>query len=342
MTKIKYFFIIVDIEKDAREVLSMQNTDELILKAIKYEGPEEIPVSISILPAAMKEHGEDMKKIIRKYPDLFGQNWMDYDYAKSLPLSYHKGGYTDAWGCVWSNEHEGMESYVTGHPLSHREDILTLKAPDADIGLPHGFMYLRLLDLRGFEEAMLDFAEECDELQVLIDKVCSYNVRQMEIICKKDPSPLVSIGDDQGMQHGLAIGAAKWRKYLKPAFKKIYDVSHRYGKYVYMHTDGDIIEIMPDLAETGVNMINPQYRANGIDRLVKTCKGKIPVMLDLDRQLFPFGTPKDMRDHVRETVQKMYLPEGGLGITIEIGVDVPLKNADALFDEINKMRCYRR
>ncbi len=63
---------------------------------------------------------------------------------------------------------------------------------------------------------------------------------------------------------------------LKPAFKRIYDVCHGYGKYVYMHTDGDIIEIMPDLVDAGVNMINPQYRASGIDRLVRTCKGKFP------------------------------------------------------------------
>ena len=29
-------------------------------------------------------------------------------------------------------------------------------------------------------------------------------------------------GDDLGMQRGLAIGPAKWRKYLKPCFMKMY------------------------------------------------------------------------------------------------------------------------
>jgi hypothetical protein len=108
-----------------------------------------------------------------------------------------------------------------------------------------------------------------------------------------------------------------------------------------MHTDGDIIEIMPDLIDTGVNIINPQYRANGIDRLVQTCKGKIPIMLDLDRQLFPFGTPKDLRDHVRETVEKMYMPEGGLGINIEFGMDTPIENVEAVIDEMDRMRLYK-
>jgi len=209
------------------------------------------------------------------------------------------------------------------------------------MGFPHGFMYLRLLDLRGFEEAMMDFAEECAELQILIDKVCDYNVRQMELCCKNNNSPMIWVGDDLGMQKGVAIGATKWRKYLKPAFKHIYDVCHQNGKYVYMHTDGDIIEIMQDLVEVGVNIINPQYRANGIDRLVTTCKGKIPINIDLDRQLFPFATPKDLHDHVRETVEKLYLPQGGLGINIEIGMDVPLRNIEAIVDEIDKMRLYK-
>lgn len=319
----------------------MQNTNDLIIKVINYQHPEEIPVIAGFLPAAMKENGDKLKKIFEKYPAFFGDYWLEYDYNKNLPSSYNYGSFTDAWGCVWSNEHEGTESYVTGHPLPNREDILTLKVPKNDMGLPHGFMYLRLLDLRGFEEAMMDFAEECDELQILIDKVCDYNVRQMKIRCENDNSPIINAGDDQGMQKGLAIGANKWRKYLKPAFKRIYDVCHEYGRYVYMHTDGDIIEIMPDLIDTGVNIINPQYRANGINNLVQTCKGKIPIMVDLDRQLFPFGTPNDLRDHVRETVEKMYMPEGGLGINIEIGMEVPIENVEAIIDEIDKMRLYK-
>lgn len=322
------------------EVIGMQNTNDLIIKVINFNYPEEIPAIFGFLPAAMKKYGQELKRIFERYPAFFGDYWIEYDYEKSLPFSYKHGSFTDAWGCVWSNEQEGMESYVTGHPIPNRVDILKLKVPEIDIGLPHGFMYLRLLDLRGFEEAMIDFAEECDELQILIDKVCQYNVRQMKILCQNNLSPIIAIGDDQGMQRGLAIGANKWRKYLKPAFKQIYDVCHENGRYVYMHTDGDVIEIMPDLVDAGVNIINPQYRANSIDRIVKTCKGKIPIMLDLDRQLFPFSTPKDLRDHVRETIEKMYLPEGGLGINIEIGMEVPIENIEALIDEMDKMRLY--
>lgn len=318
----------------------MQNTTDLILKAIDYRHPEELPVFANILPAARTLHGESMNRILRKYPAFFLPADIDRG-VQQMAITYYAGEHIDPWGCVWSNLHEGMEAYVTGHPVPHREDIRSLKAPETDMGLPHGFMYLRLLDLRGFEEAMMDFAEEPEELGMLIEAVCAYNVRQTRLLCKDNPNPLLFFGDDLGMQHGLAIGAEKWRKWMKPAFRRIYEVAHQAGKRVYMHTDGDIVDIMPDLVDAGVDIINPQYRANGLDRLEKTCKGKIPIMLDLDRQLFPFGTPRDMRDHVRETVERLYLPAGGLGLNLEIGMEVPLENVDALLAALDEYRGYR-
>jgi uroporphyrinogen-III decarboxylase len=216
-----------------------------------------------------------------------------------------------------------------------------MKLPDGDVGLPHGFMYLRLLDLRGFEEIMIDFFEEPPELQLLIDKVLNYNLRQTEIMLENNKSKMVYFGDDLGMQKGLATGAEKWRKYLKPCFEKIYGLCKADNRLVYMHTDGCIYEIMQDLQECGVDMINPQYRANGLDNLEKICKGKIAICLDLDRQLFPVATPAEIRAHAKECVERLYLPEGGLAINVEIGPDYPLENIEAVIDAVNELRFYK-
>jgi uroporphyrinogen-III decarboxylase len=88
-------------------------------------------------------------------------------------------------------------------------------------------------------------------------------------------------------------------------------------------------------------MINPQFRANGLDNLERVCKGKIPICLDLDRQLFPYGTPYEMKKHVEECVKRLYLPEGGLAINLEIGPDNPLENIKALFEAVNEFKKYR-
>jgi uroporphyrinogen-III decarboxylase len=201
-------------------------------------------------------------------------------------------------------------------------------------------MYLRLLDLRGFEEAMLDFAEEPEELQMLIDKVLEYNLLQVEVAIQKISGTIIYFGDDLGMQNGLAIGREKWVKYLKPCFTAIYKKCHDAGKLVYMHTDGCIWEIMADLHEAGVNMVNPQYRANGLDKLVSVCKGKIPINLDLDRQYLPFATPDGIERHIRDCVEALYLPEGGLGLSLELGHDVQPDITEAAIAALEKYRHY--
>jgi hypothetical protein len=315
--------------------------DDLLVKAMTWQYPETIPVRIGTLPALWRKYQKEMKEIAAGYRQFFGDLSDSFDYNTFTQPSYHMGQFTDEWGCVWSNIQEGMESMVTGHPVKTREDIRTLKIPDDRTGkMPHGFMYLRLLDLRGFEEAMLDFAEEPPELQMLIDKVLEYNLLQLDIAIKKNDGPIQYFGDDQGIQKGLAIGRDKWVKYMKPCFTALYEKVHQAGKLVYMHTDGCIWEIMPDLQETGVNMLNPQYRANGLENLVRVCKGKIPINLDLDRQMLPFATPVSIETHIRECVEALYLPQGGLGIVLELGPDVGLDVIEAALKALQKYRHY--
>ncbi len=306
------------------------------MKAILYQSPSRIPVSVSILPATWNKYGAALNSIRADFPDIFGEIKDLSEVTHYTPASYHAGSFTDAWGCRWENISEGYESIVMGHPLKEREDILRLKAPTEDIGLPQGFMFLRLTDLRGFEEMMIDFAEEPPELQLLIDIVRDYNVRQMEIICENSKDDIIYVGDDNGIQQNLPISPATWRKYLKPAYKAIYDVAKKHGKMVYMHTDGCIWPVMADMQEAGADMINPQFRANGLDNLVRVCKGKIPINLDLDRQLFPFATPEEIREHILTCAKALYLPKGGLWLSAECAADVPLQNIRAICEGLHE------
>ena len=113
---------------------------------------------------------------------------------------------------------------------------------------------------------------------------------------------------------------------------------------IYMHTDGCIHKIMPDLVECGVDMINPQFRANGLDNLVRVCRKEqiIPINLDLDRQLFPHATPAELREHVARCVEALYLPEGGLSLSVELNYEVPLENCYAILEAVEEFRHYRR
>jgi hypothetical protein len=312
------------------------------LRAMEFRNPEHIPVSASILPAAWMKHREKMAEVTSRHPLLFGAGEGKRDFDAVWTPTYAEGEHVDAWGCVWSNVHRGREAIVTGHPLPTRESVRAMKAPTVDAGLPHGFMFLRLMDLRGFEELMLDFAEEPPELSKLIDTVLEYNLRQVDLRLSGTPEDIVGFGDDLGMQAALPMSPAKWRKWLKPCYAAIFGRVRKAGLPVYFHSDGHIHEVIPDLVECGVTVINPQSRANGLDNLARVCRGKVCVDLDLDRQMFPFCTPKEVESHVREAVEKLGSPSGGLWLKAEVADDVPLPVVEAICLALEKYRGYFR
>ena len=319
----------------------MKNYLDNFIKCITYDSPEVIPVSVNILPSVYKKYAGDASRIFQKFEHFFDDDEINFDYENALPRTYKTGTYIDEWGCVWENIHEGQGSYVTGHPIKNREQILALKEPtEISDALGHSFMFLRLIDLRGYEEVMVDFAEEAPELSLLISAVLSYNLKVVEKQLSKPTGPIFYCGDDLGTQIGLPISKNHWMKYLFDCYKQIFGAIKAHNKYVYFHTDGKITNIMPEIKQAGADMINPQIGANPIDELATVCKGKIPINLGLDRQQIPFMSPKDIDDHIKECISKMYLKEGGLGITLEIAEDFSPETIHACLESLERHRFY--
>jgi hypothetical protein len=126
------------------------------------------------------------------------------------------------------------------------------------------------------------------------------------------------------------MSPAMWRKYIGPSYHRLLDPCRRAQVPVYLHSDGHILEIIPDLIEAGVRVINPQIRANGLEGLCEVARGRVAIDQDLDRQLFPFASPSDIEAHIGEVYEALYMPEGGLMLIAECGPDVPLENIDAI------------
>ncbi|PJB60765.1 MAG: hypothetical protein CO096_32250 [Armatimonadetes bacterium CG_4_9_14_3_um_filter_66_14] len=306
-------------------------------KAIEFDSPEFIPVGVSLLPATWKRYREELEELVARHPVIFGETTKGERDFDAIGGTYAEGEHVDAWGCVWSNIHAGCEAFVTGHPVPQRDMINSLQAPAPGAGMPHGFMFLRLTYLRGYEELMVDFAEEPPELQRLLDIVLEYNLGEVRRALEPPPY-MMHFGDDLGLQDALPISPTQWRKHLKPCFAKIYGLCKEAGSKVYMHTDGHIVPIIEDLIECGVDVLNPQIRANKLENLVRECKGKVCVNLDLDRQGFPFWTPEQIDAHIEECVAALGAPEGGLWLGAECGPDVPLANIEALCQSLERCR----
>jgi len=110
----------------------------------------------------------------------------------------------------------------------------------------------------------------------------------------------------------------------------MFGLCRRNGVAISLHSDGHILDIIPDLVECGVSILNPQAGPNGLDGLERVAKGKVCIYLDLDARLFPFATPEQLSDHIHEAVERLDSPEGGLMLYAECLPDTPLSNIRAI------------
>ena len=95
----------------------------------------------------------------------------------------------------------------------------------------------------------------------------------------------------------MIVSPEYFRNYYKALYKEYSDIAHHYGKYVFMHSDGNISEIIPDLIEVGINALNSQLFCMDIEELGIRFRGKITFWGEIDRQkILPDGTKSDIED----------------------------------------------
>ncbi len=339
------------------------------LKAVYFDSPEWIPFSVGILPAAWMKRRESLEDVLLAHPKTypnFEKGKTDFDALPGHPL-YRLGRHTDSWGITWENIEPGMDSIPVEHPLENWDDFEAWKAtaPDANTtndwgpqpdweqlakhfeavkaegrlcvgGVTHGSVYMRQYYLREFVNYMMDVGSDDPRLDELVEIILEYNLTTVRRYLDAGME-FMFFADDLGMQHALPMSPAKWRKYVGRCYKILIGECRRRQCGTFLHSDGRIVEIIPDLADYGLNVINAQYRANSLEGLVDVAKGRLCVHLDLDRQLFPFATPAQLREHVLTCVAAMDDPRGGLTLSCEIGPDVNPENVDALLSVLEEV-----
>jgi len=165
--------------------------------------------------------------------------------------------------------------------------------------------------LRGSENVFLDLAFKPPELFELLDTIHQFFLRDMEIWAQTDVDALF-FQDDWGAQNNLLISPKTWREVFKPLYKEYIDIAHSHGKYAFMHSDGNIEQIYPDLIEIGLDAINSQLFIMDTEMLADQYAGKITFWGELDRQnLMTFGTPAQIDQTVRQ-FKNLFYRDGGV------------------------------
>ena len=189
--------------------------------------------------------------------------------------------------------------------------------------------------LRGTMNAMMDMADPDADVMGLLKTIHEFYCRELELFVKTDVDGLMFM-DDWGSQRQLLINPQTWREIFKPLYKDYCDIIHSSGKFVFMHSDGYITEIYPDLIEIGVNAINSQLFCMDMAEIAKIAKGKITFWGEIDRQhVLVCDDVSAGPAAVRKVAEHLYSPAGGIIAQFELGEDCNINLAAAIMDEWN-------
>ncbi len=201
--------------------------------------------------------------------------------------------------------------------------------------------------VRGMDNLFQDLAEGNGIADWLLDYFTERSVNVGRAFARAGVD-VIGLGDDVGMQTGMLLSVPMWRKHLKPRLAKVIaairDASRGSKVWVHYHSDGNIMEIVPELIEVGVDILNPvQPECMNASVLARHYGDVLGLSGMVGTQTtMPFGTPEDVRRRVREIAALHLRRERPARVMIApthvLEPDVPFENILALVEETKSIR----
>lgn len=309
-----------------------------------------------IVPSNVELCTEKLEEVIAKAGISREQYW-DWSGNHIEKISYNSGSYIkegifkDEYGVIWNRQgwdkdigmpqiilnEPCLEKYIFSEPDLETVEKNTIKMlsngrdsfKTGKIGLAY---FERAWSIRGFENLLTDFYLEEDFVYGLFDGILQNNLKIINTALKYNIDGFY-FGDDYGQQNSLIMSPECWRKYIKPGLKTMFGPIKQAGKFVALHSCGNISEILPDLIDIGLDVYQTVQPEIYDLRHIKwkygadlSFWGGISIQRDM-----PFVSPQKLTDIVSETIR--ILGENGgyiAGPTHQVPADVPAENVIAL------------
>ncbi len=292
---------------------------ELVRKAIRFEMPDRLPFTGSM---SETDFSGDTVAI---FPDTGLKWWLG-------------GGGRDEWGSIWevNPAHKDM-GQVKNIVIEDLNGFLSLAVPDAldparyagwDAILRRAeqenkyvvccngpYLFERAHFLHGFEKTLVGIMTAPDEIQAFIRHIGRYHLDTLRYIGAEFPGRIHGYRgtDDWGSQYAALIPPSLFRKVFQPVYGEIFSAVHNAGMDAWMHSCGQIYEIIPLLMEAGMDVINlMQPNVFPAERLA-VFKGKLCFEMCADAQsTLPSGSREVLKKEIRRILDACCADNGGL------------------------------
>ncbi len=305
-------------------------------------------------PATLEAHGDAFRELLARYPDdvIHAGMAVDYWVAPADDPSYRwafgdkakpEGLPIDA--CPVITDWSELDSFLAEFPDAHR-DAATAGIHAAREAHPNRYilvgwghyLHQRLAHLRGIQALLHDFHDARGQLRAVMDCLLEL-YRAWARRAAAAGADGVWAGDDLGTQRSLFMSPSAFREIYAPHYSALADALHTCGLDFWLHTCGNVTELMDDLIDCGVDAIHP-IQAGTMDdpAIAARYGGRVAFWIGMDvQQVIPFGTPDDVRAHVQRRMQTFDRSDGGLVVAAGNAIlpDTPLENLRAYLETLD-------
>jgi len=329
-------------------------------RALWRQPVDRLPVQTNYTPVMCRKLEAALHVTAAELPARLDNHLLRLDLTHPKRLSADGKVSFDWWGAGWDTQTEGY--WHSFSPLAEITDLASFPWPDpeapgllddaaralaADEGrhfaAPNFGMCLfeRAWSLRGFDAFLMDLVDEPELTGELLERITSIQIKlaQRFVALGVDGG---YFGDDYGAQRSMLFSPKIWREMFKPRLARIFAVFRAAGLPVILHSDGDIWDILPDLAEIGLTCLNPvQPEVLEHKRLFREFGAKLSFYGGISTQtVLPTGTPDQIRSATAACVRDL-APDGTgliLGPSHRMQSDIPVENVATMLAAFPKNR----
>ena len=295
--------------------------------------------------------------------------WIPYGAAAGWsPEKLSANVYKDEWGTTFqSNEFAWPLDAPIASPLKSRADLVGYTPPDpnaegrmteietarainntlgdkavAVFGSVNGPVTVAWF-LVGYENMCLAVYDDPGFLQAVVQLSVDFALPMIARQAQAGVDGII-VADDLGSSAGGFFKAAQFRTLFKPALKQMMDCIKAHNLPIFFHTCGCVKDYLDDLAELGIEALNPLQRTAGMDLAeVKRKYGDRFCLIgniDSSRTL-PYGSPEDVEHEVLEAI-RMAAPGYGYILASDHSLHdgISVENIRAMFEAGRKYGVY--
>jgi len=288
---------------------------ESFIKAITFNSLAQVPFVIRFTIEAEENYRKFLGGTFEEIVDT--GTYAVFSQTNSGWKQIRPGFYKDYFGVIWNKTKDRTLGVVDSYPI-HKPSLKGFDFPGTDdlpvyeyIDLnnskyPGHFHFLsigfalfeRAWTLIGIENLMLWMLSEPNFIHDLLDNITAYNLKLIREASKIGGIDGVRFGDDWAGQHGLLIGEALWKEFIKPRLKQMCRVAKDENLFVCQHCCGKVESLIPEMIEVGIDIFDPfQPEVMNVYDVFEKYHGKISFLGGLSIQkTMPYGTVQDVNN----------------------------------------------